>query len=175
MGHGQRQDGRLERQKQKFPATRKDSRTDFPMVVLVNGGTASASEIVAGALQDHKRALIVGARTFGKGLVQTILPLDDRSALRLTTAEYFTPNGRSIHETGIEPDIVMDPSAQPRPGAADEGALSEGPGSEGPGEGATLRDDLVRRLRNDPLVERAMELLKGWEMFRGLDRPGKAA
>ena len=168
-------DGRLERQKQKFPATRKDSRTDFPMVVLVNGGTASASEIVAGALQDHKRALIVGARTFGKGLVQTILPLDDRSALRLTTAEYFTPNGRSIHETGIEPDIVMDPSAQPRPGAADEEALSEGPGSEGPGEGATLRDDLVRRLRNDPLVERAMELLKGWEMFRGLDRPGKAA
>lgn len=168
-------DGRLERQKQKFPATRKDSRTDFPMVVLVNGGTASASEIVAGALQDHKRALIVGARTFGKGLVQTILPLDDRSALRLTTAEYFTPNGRSIHETGIEPDIVMDPSAQPRPGAADEEAPSEGPGIEGPGEGANLRDDLVRRLRNDPLVERAMELLKGWEMFRGLDRPGKAA
>lgn len=168
-------DGRLERQKQKFPATRKDSRTDFPMVVLVNGGTASASEIVAGALQDHKRALIVGARTFGKGLVQTILPLDDRSALRLTTAEYFTPNGRSIHETGIEPDIVMDPSAQPRPGAADEEASSEGPGIEEPGEGATLRDDLVRRLRNDPLVERAMELLKGWEMFRGLDRPGKAA
>ncbi len=172
-------DGRLERQKQKFSATREDSRTDFPMVVLVNGGTASASEIVAGALQDHKRALIVGARTFGKGLVQTILPLDDRSALRLTTAEYFTPNGRSIHETGIRPDIVMDRSAQPRPGSEVEEAPSEGleqeSGSEGPGEGAALRDDVVRRLRNDPLVERAMELLKGWEMFRGLARPGKAA
>ena len=172
-------DGRLERQKQKFPATREGSRTDFPMVVLVNGGSASASEIVAGALQDHKRALILGARTFGKGLVQTILPLDDRSALRLTTAEYFTPNGRSIHETGIQPDIVMDPSAQPRPGNGAEESPSEGlgreAGGEGPGEGASVREDVVRRLRSDPLVERAMELLKGWDVFRGLARPGKAA
>ena len=172
-------DGRLERQKQKFPATREGSRTDFPMVVLVNGGSASASEIVAGALQDHKRALILGARTFGKGLVQTILPLDDRSALRLTTAEYFTPNGRSIHETGIRPDIVMDPSAQPRPGNGAEEPPSEGlgqeAGGEGPGEGASVREDVVRRLRSDPLVERAMELLKGWDVFRGQSRPGKAA
>ena len=172
-------DGRLERQKQKFPATREGSRTDFPMVVLVNGGSASASEIVAGALQDHKRALILGARTFGKGLVQTILPLDDRSALRLTTAEYFTPNGRSIHETGIRPDIVMDPSAQPRPGNGAEESPSESlgreAGGEGPGEGASVREDVVRRLRSDPLVERAMELLKGWDVFRDLARPGKAA
>ena len=78
------------------------------MVVLVNGGTASASEIVAGALQDHKRAIILGTQTFGKGSVQTILPLDDNSALRLTTARYFTPSGRSIQATGIVPDIVMD-------------------------------------------------------------------
>ena len=77
------------------------------MVVLVNGGTASASEIVAGALQDHKRALILGTQTFGKGSVQTILPLDDNSALRLTTARYYTPSGRSIQATGIIPDIVM--------------------------------------------------------------------
>ena len=172
-------DGRLERQKQKFPATREGSRTDFPMVVLVNGGSASASEIVAGALQDHKRALILGARTFGKGLVQTILPLDDRSALRLTTAEYFTPNGRSIHETGIRPDIVMDPSARPRPGNGAEEPPSESlgreAGGERPEEGASVREDVVRRLRSDPLVERAMELLKGWDVFRGLARPGKAA
>src|SRR5262249_14743821 len=82
--------------------------TDFPMVVLVNGGTASASEIVAGALQDHKRAVILGTTTFGKGSVQTILPLDDNSALRLTTARYYTPSGRSIQATGIVPDIVME-------------------------------------------------------------------
>src|SRR6185295_18363824 len=82
--------------------------SEFPMVVLVNGGSASASEIVAGALQDHKRALVLGTTTFGKGSVQTILPLDESSALRLTTARYFTPNGRSIQATGIVPDITMD-------------------------------------------------------------------
>jgi carboxyl-terminal processing protease len=101
-------DGRLANQKQKYFARRPGSYTDFPMVVLVNGGTASASEIVAGALQDHKRAVILGTTTFGKGSVQTILPLDDSSALRLTTARYYTPSGRSIQATGIVPDIVME-------------------------------------------------------------------
>jgi carboxyl-terminal processing protease len=87
-----------------------------PMVVLVNAGSASASEIVAGALQDHKRAVIMGQQTFGKGSVQTILPLGNNTAIKLTTARYFTPNGRSIQARGIVPDIPLDD------GAGDKGA-----------------------------------------------------
>ena len=81
------------------------------MVVLVNGGSASASEIVAGALQDHRRAIILGTQTFGKGSVQTILPLNNGTAIKLTTARYYTPNGRSIQAKGIVPDIVVEDAA----------------------------------------------------------------
>ena len=83
-----------------------------PIVVLVNNGSASASEIVAGALQDHKRAVIMGTQTFGKGSVQTILPLNNNTAIKLTTARYFTPNGRSIQAKGITPDVMVDDGAQ---------------------------------------------------------------
>ena len=85
--------------------------TDFPMVVLVNGGSASAAEIVSGALQDHKRAVLVGEKTFGKGSVQSVLPLEDGAAIKLTTAKYYTPSERVIHGNGIEPDVkvVMNP------------------------------------------------------------------
>ena len=79
-----------------------------PLVVIINGGSASASEIVAGALQDHKRAILLGTRSFGKGSVQTIIPVKPYGALRMTTAKYFTPSGRSIQKTGIEPDIVVE-------------------------------------------------------------------
>ena len=88
-----------------------DSIKSVPLVVLVNGGSASASEIVAGALQDHKRAVIMGTQTFGKGSVQTVLPLGNNTAIKLTTARYYTPGGRSIQAKGIVPDILVeDPS-----------------------------------------------------------------
>lgn len=100
-------EGRIPDSQMRYDATPDDALNDAPLVVLVNRGSASASEIVSGALQDHKRALIVGKTTFGKGSVQTVLPLDEKTAVKLTTARYFTPSGRSIQAKGIQPDIVI--------------------------------------------------------------------
>ena len=103
--------GRHSEDTQRYNARRGDVTKGKPIIVLLNGGSASASEIVAGALQDHRRATILGTRSFGKGSVQTIIPLGSDGALRLTTARYYTPSGRSIQAKGIDPDIVVNQSA----------------------------------------------------------------
>ena len=177
-------EGRLEHQRQKFFAHKRASWTEFPMVVLVNGGSASASEIVAGAMQDHKRAIILGTKTFGKGSVQTILPLDDHSALRLTTARYFTPKGRSIQAKGIVPDIVMENPPRreakvekPRSRVREENLRGHLENQETPKspqdkkETKEKKNDLKRivgDVENDAQLRRALELLKGWEVFKQL-------
>ena len=100
-------EGRIDDSSMKYTATPGDILNGAPLVILVNGGSASASEIVAGAMQDHERAIIMGFKTFGKGSVQTIQELRNGSAVKLTTARYFTPNGRSIQAEGIVPDITL--------------------------------------------------------------------
>jgi carboxyl-terminal processing protease len=105
--------GRNGREQMVFEAHNGGPKNDFPMVVLVNGGSASGSEIVAGALQDNKRAIILGTTTFGKGSVQTVLPMPGGAGIRLTTARYYTPSGTSIQATGIHPDIEAPLSTEP--------------------------------------------------------------
>jgi len=114
--------GRLKDQNMEFSAHGGGPAYNFPIVIIINGGTASASEIVAGALQDHQKALIIGSQSFGKGSVQTIIPMADGAGLRLTTARYFTPNGTSIQATGITPDVLV-----PKTAADEDPAATEDP------------------------------------------------
>lgn len=124
----------------------------IPMIVVVNGGSASASEIVAGALQDHKRAKVLGTQTFGKGSVQTILPLKNNTAIKLTTARYYTPSGRSIQATGIKPDFIV--------AETPEGDLFE----------RTREADLTRHLNNDQVPEETKKAAEAKEKEKEADR-----
>jgi carboxyl-terminal processing protease len=183
-----------EGKKDEWLAKSKDQLEDLPLIILVNEGSASASEIVAGALQDWGRALIVGTTSFGKGSVQTILTLGDGSGLRLTTAKYYTPKGRSIQSTGITPDIVV---KLPAPGTAkaadgktgekdaEPKTLKPSNGKEAPPQGGKPSDEAAPKngttphagptevtgdlaLEQDMQLQKAVELLKSWKIFKEL-------
>ena len=160
---------------------------DTPLVVLINNGSASASEIVAGALQDHKRALIVGTRSFGKGSVQTILPMNNGTAIKLTTARYFTPNGRSIQGKGIDPDIIVEDGSeflairesdltntisnpQDKKKIEEENSLEDKPSDDLPTSdgGEALRNFKPVELggKDDKQFNEALNILKGIDLYQ---------
>lgn len=153
---------------------------EYAVVLLVNGGSASASEIVAGSIQDHKRGLVIGTETFGKGSVQTIIPLENEGGLRLTTALYYLPTGRSIQEVRIQPDVVVEPFSEDEIKALDEAAEKSSFGEEhlaGHIETGAKKEEepgdereraFERQLRVDRQLTRGIDLLKSWNIFSKL-------
>jgi len=170
-------EGRIDDSSHRYTATPGDSLNGAPLIILINGGSASASEIVAGAMQDHKRAIIMGTKSFGKGSVQTIQELRNGSAVKITTARYFTPNGRSIQAKGIEPDIELTTLTIP----ADDkkkrksfsendlsGHLSNPEDEEEPGneDASSADEDIVENLAEiDFQLYEALNLLKGMNIL----------
>lgn len=182
--------GRGQKNTKEYMATADSTDRNYPMVVLINGGTASASEIVAGALQDQNRALILGTTSFGKGSVQTVETLRDGSGLKLTIARYYTPSGRSIQAKGIEPDIVLQYRRLDSEDLQEEGLLKEKdllnhleaePGNKKSPEPDTEESKpqaremefrvgplKLEQLQTDNQVMRALEILKSYDIFKSL-------
>ncbi|MFT7571731.1 MAG: carboxyl-terminal processing protease [Paracoccaceae bacterium] len=159
---------------QRFNAKPGDAAEGLPIVVLMNGGSASASEIVAGALQDHRRGIIMGTRSFGKGSVQTIVPLSGHGAIRLTTARYYTPSGRSIQAKGIDPDIIVEQATvqkvtQPRRTREDDlrGRLDNPNGDAAPEAPEKPEDssEVAPEKPQDYQLSRALDLLRGIALY----------
>lgn len=151
--------GRIRSQNLEFKSHAKNAHTDYPLVILINGGSASGSEIVAGAIQDHQRGLLLGTKTFGKGSVQTVIPLRDGSAIRLTTSKYYTPSGRSIHGEGIVPDVVVEfEEEEPREEPNDKSAKV----FDKIENGEAIEEEEIY----DNQLVRAVDLLKGIKIYQ---------
>jgi len=174
-------EGRVADAKMSFEAKPPDLIDGAPLVVLINEGSASASEIVAGALQDRQRAVLMGRRTFGKGSVQTILPMNNKAAIKITTARYFTPNGRSIQAEGVEPDIVIDRMEVQAQKAADaslvneaqlEGHLDNPNGKKGAKTRKSSGKEATKDLATtDYELHEALNLLKGMSLLKTRQAP----
>ena len=166
-------EGRVIDSSLRFQAHSKDLVDGVPIVVLVNSGSASASEIVAGALQDHRRAVIMGTKTFGKGSVQTILPMNNDSALKLTTARYFTPLGRSIQAEGIQPDIVLSKveiaSVEKESNRITEADLNRHLDNGDKKTKSTANTSSTLDPEEEPLVKRDYEVYEALNLLKGLN------
>ncbi len=181
-------EGRIRKQELQFYAEKNAEPFDYPTVVLVNGGSASASEIVAGALKDHGRAIIVGTQTFGKGTVQTIFPLNDGSGLRITTSKYYTPSRMSIQEKGITPDIIVEdniadsyPSSKKIKFIREKDLKNHFKGENtGDAKKGNAEDKVTTAKKKDagavdPPLQTALNILKGWELFKKAENEPAAA